>query len=305
MSKNTKDMKNKASSKEVVKDSRKRNQATEKAGLSFNVNSSKTWIKKQFEGLDLEVPKFSGAHIALTAIIESLLMDIIKFTNSKLSKSKTFETNITSDALSYPLQLDVNYAKLFKENISAFNPETNYTEQFWISRNDVDDLIQSTFGDGIHLDAKAFNLLAYLLVKYASTITRTSQHLIAFANKKTFDPKALRTAVLIHTPESISNTLITKLEEAVSNHPDEEETTKVDNKKSVTKKQIAKKDDSDDDSESESDSDSEDEKPIQKKTNAKTKTKAKAESDSESESESEDEKPIQKKTNAKAKSKNV
>ncbi len=269
----------KASVKEVAKEQpkekSKHNAATDKAGLSFNVNTTKNWIKKQFDVVGMETPKFHGAHVALTAVVESLLMSVLSHVNSHLPKDKSSLYKITLPALSYPLQLDSDYSKLFKDSFTTFDGDTNYTDQFWMSKSDVNSFIESHFGDNIQLEAKAYNMLCYLLLKYAVQLTRTSGHLMTYAGKKTLEPKAIRTSVLIHTPETVANTIVMKLDDAVKNSSEsedgddeeEQEEEKADTKKSSSKKQAAKEVSESDESEeevSEAESESEEEKPVAK-----------------------------------------
>jgi len=281
MPKDTKDVKSKSSKDTDVKETKvNHNKATDKAGLSFNVNTTKNWIKKQMEVQDLEMPKFHGAHIGLTAIIESLLMSVLNHVNSQLPKDKSSLYKITLPVLSYNLQLDDNFGKLFRESFSTYNADTNYAEHFWMSKTDVTSFIESHWSDNIQLDVKAYNQLAYLLMRYAIVITKTAYHMMSYAGKKTLEPKALRAAVLIHTPETIANSILIKLDDAVKNtesedgeedesEEKEEEKSSKDTKKKTSAKEVSESDDDSDsdkeDDESESDSESEpEEKPVSK-----------------------------------------
>ena len=267
--------------KATVKERTKHNAATDKAGLSFNVNTTKNWIKKQFDVVGMDTPKFHGAHVALTAVVESLLMSVLSHVNSHLPKDKSSLYKITLPALSYPLQLDSDYSKLFKDSFTTFDGNTNYTDQFWMSKSDVNYFIESHFGDNIQLESKAYNMLCYLLLKYAVQLTRTSGHLMTYAGKKTLEPKAIRTSVLIHTPETVANTIIMKLDDAIKNssesddgeeeeEEDEQEEEKADAKTGSKKqeaKEVSESDESDEEvseAESESESESEEEKPVAK-----------------------------------------
>ncbi len=286
-----KDNKTKSSTKETTKDVKsKHNAATDKAGLSFNVNTTRNWIKKQFDVLGIEIPKFHGAHIALTAIIESLLQNVITHVNSQLPKEKSSLYKITLPALSYPLQLDTDYSKLFKDNIATFDVDTNYTEQFWMTKYDINYFIECQFGNNIQIEPKAYNLLSYLLLKYAVTLTKTAHYLMTYAGKRTMNPKAFKIAVQIHTPETIANTIIMKLDDAISNFTDDGEGDEEENdddkeskkstKESKDKKKVAKEvssdsedsasDNSDSDSESESESEPEEKPSVKSKKGIKS-----------------------------------
>lgn len=275
--KNTEVAKDAKDAKDIKESKVKHNQATNKAGLSFNVNTTKNWIKKQMEVQDVEVmPKFSGAHVALTAIIESLLMSVIGHVNSQLPKDKSSLYKITLPVLSYNLQLDDNFGKLFRDSFSTYDGDTNYGESFWISKNDITTFIESHWSDNIQLDVKAYNQLAYLLMRYAIVIIKTSYYLMSYAGKKTLEPKSLRAAVLIHTPQTIANTILIKLDDAVKNTPTEDvdaeendSNEKEENKSKGGKKKSTKKvskeeeeeeeDDDKDEDDEENDSDKEEE----------------------------------------------
>ena len=233
---------------------------------------------------DLEMPKFHGAHIGLTAIVESLLMSVLNHVNSQLPKDKSSLYKITLPVLSYNLQLDDNFGKLFRDSFTSYDADTNYAEQFWMSKSDVTSFIESHWGDNIQLDVKAYNQLAYLLMRYAIIITKTAYYMMSYAGKKTLEPKALRAAVIIHTPETISNSILIKLDDAVKNTEsedgdgDDDESDEKEEKKSSkdtknsknksSAKEVSESDDesdSDKDDESESESESEpEEKPVAK-----------------------------------------
>ena len=296
---------NKNASEKDVKDVKeprvKHNHATNKAGLSFNVNTTKNWIKKQMEVQDVEVmPKFSGAHVGLTAIIESLLMSVINHVNSQLPKDKSALYKITLPVISYNLQLDDNFGKLFRDSFNTYDADTNYGESFWISKSDITSFIDSHWSNNIQLDAKAYNQLAYLLLRYAIVIIKTSYHMMCYAGKKTLEPKALRTAVLIHTPQTIANSILIKLDDAVKNTPSEDaeendsnekEEKKTSGKASKEEKDNQddndKNDDNEEDENEEDENEEEDDEKNKKKVSIKVCNDEQSENDEESDSEPE------------------
>ena len=260
-----------------VKERTKHNAATEKAGLSFNVNTTKAWIKRHIESSGHSQPKFHGAHIGLTAVMESLLMSILNLINSQLPKDKSSLYKITLPVLSYSLQTDDDYSRIFKPYLSSYDNDMNYSDQFWMSRPNVNSFIESHYGDNIQLEPRAYNMLAYCMLKYAGLLIRTSHSLMTYAGKKTLEPKAIRASVLIHTPDTIANSIVMKLDDAVKNTSSEDDEDESDEVKdsSSSKKQDAKEvSESESDAESDddqSDSESEpDEKPAKgKKTGEK------------------------------------
>ena len=257
--KSSKDAEVKEVTKEVKeakepKERAKHNAATEKAGLSFNVNTTKAWIKRQLETSGNDQPKFHGAHIGLTAVMESLLMSVLNLINSQLPKDKSSLYKITLPVLSYSLQTDDDYSRIFKPYLSSYDSDMNYSDQFWMSRSDVNSFIESHFGDNIQLEPRAYNMLAYCMLKYAGLLIRTSYYLMTYAGKKTLEPKAIRASVLIHTPDTIANSIVMKLDDSVKNTSEDDEDESEEVKESSSKKQAAKEVS---DSEDESDSDAE------------------------------------------------
>jgi hypothetical protein len=221
------------------------NKATDKAGLSFNVNETKKWIKKQLEisghivkNMDgknevvYDLPKFTGAHIALTAIIESMIMNIMNEAISHLPKDISGLYILSLPALSLPLQLNTHMKRVFLEAIEKFDPDINYSDLFWISKKDIYTYIEKKYGDNIKLDARAFNLMCYILVEYASMILKTAHYMMLYAKKKSLDTNSFRYAVLIHTPDAISNIICQKLDDAVKNTSEKDDDDDSDDEKS-------------------------------------------------------------------------
>lgn len=292
----------------------KHNKATDKAGLSFNVNVTRNWLKKQLVLGGETMPKIRGAHIGLTAIVESLLMNIFNLVNAHLPKEKSSLYKVTLPALAYPLQLDTDFAILFKEHIANFqkSQDVNYSDSFCVSKSAMNTYIEKQYGDNIQLDPKAYNLLTYLLLTYSVNITRTAQYLMRYAGKKTIEAEAFKTAVLIHTPETISNTIIMKLDDAMKNNVDIEkdsdgESDGEEDSDKKTKKKTSKE--KDEDHEDEPVSDSEDDKASKKSAKKSTKEVSEdEESDNEadkndSDNDSEDEPVVETKKSGKKNSK--
>lgn len=285
------------------------NNATIKAGLSFNVNETKRWLKKQFEINDQEVPLIRGAHIALTAIVESMISNILSVVVSNLPKEKSGLYAISRPSISYTMQLDADYRSMFWRFIETYNPDTNYGDQFWISQNFIMKYIEKIHGDNIKLDNKGYNFLAYLLLNYCVTITRSATIIMSTLEKKSIDHKLFKCAVKIHTAEALINSIFMKVDDATKvlgegeeedgegdaeedNHDEEEDksskkakSTKESKDTKDTKKKDKKiveesdsDDDSDDDNDNDDDNDSDDEseeeeKATKKKVIAKGKAK--------------------------------
>ena len=67
------------------------NDATRNAGLNFNVLAFRTWMKSQLaiSGIkEDELPKFKGAHVALSAANEAMCLALFNATMKHLQKQK-------------------------------------------------------------------------------------------------------------------------------------------------------------------------------------------------------------------------
>jgi hypothetical protein len=273
--------------KEVDNEKHVHNKATTAAGLRFNVNDTKRWIKKQFKLDDKyyivdqkdeetikKYPNISNGHIGLTAAVEAMNNSIIKSIVDRLPKEKSGLYSCNRATIINSIQLDNNLNPFFQKFLSAFDSDVDYTAQLWISKKDISEYIDTVYSKNIMLDNTAYNLISYLLLRFAVVLVSTGFNLMSYANKKSIDYKSILYAVNIHLSDEVANYIIMRVEDAVGKSGDKD-----------------KKDDEDEDEE-----DSEDDEPKKKtdKTvkvsskNNKSKTSAANNSDSESDEESDD-----------------
>lgn len=202
---------------------RKLNQITLKANLNFNVNLFKTWMKKklQDEGKVFEkdgkqcLPKFSGSHIAITALNEKLCYIILEKIIKRLTKDRTGLYIIHYLDIADILQVDVELRRDLIRYMDVFDPTLNYKDQYCIDESCIKKYIDDQFGKSIDIHNDAFNLLVYILHKVSVRILDTAFIMIQFAKKKSLSPNAILGSVATHFSGSIEHLLKLRIDEAV------------------------------------------------------------------------------------------
>lgn len=284
------------------------NIATHDAGLTFNVNSFKQWMKEQFkimvvgtpklktktkskakakadeDGKEKEdtgeennddnekddddkkkskssespVPKLNGAHIALAAANEALCSYIIKETIVHVPKEKTGLYTLGRASLIVSAQLDTDLKRFFSNHLEVYDSDTNFINQYCVpqkNKNSVEAFILKHFGGNVHLDNTGYNLLAYMLLKFSSQITKTAHALMMYAGRGMLEPNSIYTAVKIACPEGLSNNICMRIEDAIKNSGDQRDKKKdekentSDEATTQSKKQTTKKQTGDDNDE--------------------------------------------------------
>lgn len=230
---------------QVVKHMRKTNKLTVEAGLNFNVNTFRQWMKKKLTDeeklvgiVDAEnnkvpkIPKFSGSHVALTALNEKLCYVILERTIKRLSKDKMGLYCIKFNDISDILQVDKELHRDLGVFVDAFDNTLNYKDQYCISEDVIRDYIDNTFGKCISITNDAFNFLVYLLHKSSVRIIDTAYEMIVYAKKMTINPLSIMVSASVHFSGDIKKLLRIRMDEAIaschrkidSEDDDEEET---------------------------------------------------------------------------------
>ena len=82
------------------------NKLTQTAGLTFNVNTVKTKLKKFYESRDIPCPMFSGGHTAITASLEKLYELILKDCIKRTGKDKSGVRTVNREMLLYSVMMN-------------------------------------------------------------------------------------------------------------------------------------------------------------------------------------------------------
>jgi len=202
---------------------RKLNQVTIKANLNFNVNLFKTWMRKKFQDDNklfekdgkMCLPKFSGAHIAITAMNEKLCYLILEKAITRVTKDRTGLYVIHFRDISDVVQVDTELRRDLFHFMDSFDPTLNYRAQYCIEELCVKKYIDDMFGKSIDINNEAFNLLIYLLHKASIRVLDTAFIMILFAKKKSLSPNAILSGVSAHFTGTNEHLLKLRIDEAV------------------------------------------------------------------------------------------
>jgi hypothetical protein len=218
----TKEPKQKKEKKDVEETSDKQkdglNEATRKSGLTFNVNKFREWVKRQFETFGIkedEYPKLTGAHIALSALIESMASVIVEACNVNATKEKSGLYNISAGTVGYSVQQNQALRETFLIALSKFDPDTDYRTQFCIPKEDVVKFVETKLGSSNHkLESSGLNCLVYLLNAFAVRVTKTALKMMTVAKHKSLHYKHYTGAVEVHCHDNVAVLITKKIEDA-------------------------------------------------------------------------------------------
>lgn len=224
---------------------------TQKAGLSFNVNSFRSWLKKYYEQNEMyapkhkqsqkegdekahkedvpedHIPKFKGAHVALAASVEVLCHTILKETISQLNKGNSGLYDVSRPAIKYAVMFNDDLRFLFTRSLQSFKQTMMYETQYCIPRKEMTRYIDTTFGKIINLDPKSYNLLAYLLLSFSMDIASNIFNMMVYANKRTLDFSVIIYALKNLCTGTLEHNIILKIEDAkkLCNEDDDDDET--------------------------------------------------------------------------------
>lgn len=207
----------------VEKKKRELNKLTLKAKLNFNVNSFRSWMKhklmddgKLFDNKGIMcLPKFSGSHIAITAMNEKLCYIILEKTIERLTKDKTGLYNIKYKDLSDIIKVDNELKKNFYQYMDMYDNTLNYKDQYIIDEKTIKKYIDKVFSVSIDISNDAFNLLVYLLLKSCVRIIDSAFIMIQFARKRSLNPNVILSSVSIHFTGTTEHLLKMGIDEAI------------------------------------------------------------------------------------------
>ena len=94
-------------------DTKKPNKLTEKAGLTFNVNTVRHALKNYYEGQDLSTPMFAGGHTVITATLEKIWELLLQECLKKVGKDKSGVRQVNRELLQYSVLLHPGFRRYF------------------------------------------------------------------------------------------------------------------------------------------------------------------------------------------------
>jgi len=160
------------------------------------------------------IPKFIGAHIAVTAATEVLCKMILEETIKQLQKETSGLYNISRPAIKFAVMFNDDLRFLLTKSLQSFDKNMMYVDQFCIPHKEMTQYIDSVFGKNIMLDKKAYNLLAYLLLKFVMDIASHAYHMISFAEKRCLNYNVVKYAVMNLCSGTLEHNMVLKIEDA-------------------------------------------------------------------------------------------
>jgi hypothetical protein len=258
------------------------NKNTGKAGLKFDVNTRKTWMKKFYERTDCtvnddknekEYPSISKSQYTLAACEEVLCAHLAKLAWDKTEKTKKngmieLSEETFKDVISSNEELRI----ILGPYLAGYKSQEGYFENLKIKENELTSYVEKYAVSGgnsnIHLTSSGMNFLCYLLQTNRSMLCTCAYHMTVFKGGKQINEKALTASVKNHYGQvkNLCKMITDKFDEVISKIDDaneaerdakgeKEKKEKKENKDKKKGKKVDKKNDSDEDESSDEESD--------------------------------------------------
>jgi hypothetical protein len=282
----------------VVETNIKRTKLTEKANLLFNVNLYKKWLVNFYKQNNMttdsdnnSIPKLNGIHVAFAAVSQVLCDVVLNESITHLSSENSGLFNISRPAIRYAVLLNSDLRHLFVRSMEKFDKDMIYDDQYCLPKKEVLQFIEHTMGKNIiSLDNKAYNLLAYLLLKFNMELATNIYNMMLYAKKRSLGFKSIIYAVKNLCNGELQNKLLLKLNDTMklivsvkqddtnqeNNDDNDNDNDDDDNDDESDSDNNSDNDDDDNNDENNSDSEEEEEeKPVVKKKVVKKKVQVK------------------------------
>jgi len=195
------------------------NKLTEKAGLIFNINTFKNSMKTFFDSHDKEKPKFSGAHVAITATIQKLCQIIIMNTKHLTNKDKSGLRTITRLHFKSAILQNDGLKKYYGIKATTFNKNYVYSDQMPISKVHFNEVVTKVNKE-LQVTPKAYNFICFLLTEAYLDILNTSYQFISYAKRKSLDGTSVIYSVKNRFEDDISSKICEEINKTMKNTGD-------------------------------------------------------------------------------------
>lgn len=190
------------------------NQLTQKAGLTFNVNTVKNKLKDYYESQSASPPMFSGGQTALTAVLECLWERILKECVTRTGKDKSGVRQVTVDGLQYTVLLHDGLKQYYLVPLSKFDSKQMYKDQIPVVSKELDAVMERVDKD-LSFTPKARNLACFFLLTVFQDVANTATQFLSFANRKSFNGNCVLHVLSARFDESIALELRTEVARAM------------------------------------------------------------------------------------------
>ena len=186
------------------------NKITEKAGLSFNVNTVKNKLKDYYESQALKSPMNAGGQVAITAVLEKFYELLLSACIKNTGVDKSGVRMVNRDLLRVSVLLNDEMKEYCSVRLSRFNKDQIYADQTPIARSELEQ-VMATVDENMALSEKACNLANYLTLCVFLDLASTCNHLLTFADKKSLTGNCVIFAVKLKFPSGLAHTLCTEV----------------------------------------------------------------------------------------------
>jgi hypothetical protein len=206
----TKTVKSEPKSKEAV------NQQTADAGLTLSVTAFKAWMKEYIG----QPVKFSGGHIVLTAVNETLWRYLIEQALKEVAKDTAGLYTLTRPSVRNTVLLNSDLNLFFGPRFEQYDQDMKYGSQYCITHKVVTQFINNECGKNVNYDDATYHLLVFLLLKASSTLTSAAYKMMQYANRKSIDDRAVLASLELYFGGDLLHLLRVRAEEAVTSAGD-------------------------------------------------------------------------------------
>jgi hypothetical protein len=208
-------MSNKDSSKKQLQEVvDKRNADTKKADLWYNVEQMHRSLTKSYKYLNSTAPKFSGGHVATSAVLERLTRLLCEASLEQTGKDKSGLEPVNRQTVKKAILLNDDLKVYFTPVLWRYNKNsTHYWESLPFEKKDFDTVVNKYFPN-LQLTSKAELFLGHCLLNVYEDLVATSLTLLQYANKKSVTPSTVSTVVTLRFPSNLAALLNKEAERA-------------------------------------------------------------------------------------------
>lgn len=182
------------------------NKLTQTAGLTFNVNTVKTKLKKFYESRDIPCPMFSGGHTAITASLEKLYELILKECIKRTGKDKSGVRTVNREMLLYSVMMNPGFKEYYTVPLEHYDDLIQYDESLPVDSAEMLQVVDRVDKE-LGLSKKAENLMSYMLLNVYINVASVCSQFLAFSKRKSLDGNCVMFALTNCLPDSIASEL--------------------------------------------------------------------------------------------------
>jgi hypothetical protein len=201
------------------------NEETCRLGLTFNVKTTKNWLRTHLKRHKIESKsedksdnvKIFGSHSMLTAADQVVCLLLVNLSAGRAKKETAGIYKITEDLMIDSIRLNKDFNFVFGRFLDTYDSQQNYEAQLLLPRKIVTKFYEKYAFDGgnsnINLSDDAYNFLMYVMLKNRIMLVETAFYMSQYAKKTSVDDRAILYAVKSHYVGELGKSMFKKLEE--------------------------------------------------------------------------------------------